>query len=150
MSQKSKDAAASKKIRKSFGDLSNQSKKRIYKRRGQVGCLFKKSNKKSLLLFSVVVITIIIYIHPIYIKVVRTRKTKALWGTSARGADAPSHPTAPGLLLSVFREHHAEERERERERKARVVSPRKKKEKKRGVTKRRVEVRILASLAHHE
>ena len=61
-------------------------------------------------------------IYPIFLKKTTT-KTKASWGTSARGADAPSHPTAPGLLLSVFREStRGREREREREKKERVVS----------------------------
>ena len=69
----------------------------------------------------IIFITIIIYI--LFGKKTTT-KTKASWGTSARGADAPSHPTAPGLLLSVFREStRGRERERERERKKeRVVS----------------------------
>lgn len=132
----------------SFGDLSNQSKKNV-KRGAGPGCLFKKSKSPSFCFPSSSSQYIFTRIY------IRTRKktktkTKALCGTSARGGDAPSHPTAPGLLSRVFREST---RGRERERKSArrfKINLRKKKEEKRGVTKRRVEVRILASLAHHE
>ena len=77
-----------------------------------------KKNLKVPPLFGCSVITIIIYI--LFGKKTTT-KTKASWGTSARGADAPSHPTAPGLLLSVFRES-TRGRERERERKKKSAS----------------------------
>jgi hypothetical protein len=69
------------------------------------------------------------------------------WG---RRSLAPNRPGSSSFGLS---REHARKRERERERKkkrARRFELRKKKEEKRGVTKRRVEVRILASLAHHE
>ena len=87
-----------------------------------------KKNLKVPPLFGCSVITIIIYI--LFGKKTTT-KTKASWGTSARGGDAPSHPTAPGLLLSVFREStRGREREREREKKrARRFELRKKKRK---------------------
>ena len=119
------------------------------KKRGRSGCLFKKSKSPSFCFPSSSSQYIFTRIY------IRTRKktktkTKALSGTSARGGDAPSHPTAPGLLSRVFREST---RGRERERKSArrfKINLRKKKEEKRGVTKRRVEVRILASLAHHE
>ena len=71
------------------------------------------------------------------------------WG---RRSLAPNRPGSSSFGLS---REHARKRERERERerekkRARRFELRKKKEEKRGVTKRRVEVRILASLAHHE
>ena len=67
------------------------------------------------------------------------------WG---RRSLAPNRPGSSSFGLS---REHARKREREREKKrARRFELRKKKEEKRGVTKRRVEVRILASLAHHE
>tara|TARA_A100001037_G_scaffold160618_1_gene144700 strand:- start:723 stop:1025 length:303 start_codon:yes stop_codon:yes gene_type:complete len=67
------------------------------------------------------------------------------WG---RRSLAPNRPGSSSFGLS---REHARKREREKKRKrARRFELRKKKEEKRGVTKRRVEVRILASLAHHE
>ena len=85
-----------------------------------------KKNLKVPPLFGCSVITII-YISLFGKKT--TTKTKASWGTSARGADAPSHPTAPGLLLSVFREStRGREREREREKKKERESEREREE----------------------
>ena len=104
----------------SFGDLSNQSKKNLKRGAGPgASCLFKKSKSPSFCFPSSSSQYIFTRIY------IRTRKktktkTKALCGTSARGVDAPSHPTAPGLLSRVFRES-TRGRERERER-ARVVS----------------------------
>ena len=152
MSRKSKDAAASEKNLCRLATF-RTNQKRIFKKRGRsrVTCLFKKSKSPSFCFPSSSSQYIFTRIY------IRTRKktktkTKALCGTSARGGDAPSHPTAPGLLSRVFRES-TRGRERERERKSArrfKINLRKKKEEKRGVTKRRVEVRILASLAHHE
>ena len=138
--------AAAKKIRPLATFRTNQ-KKGIY-RKSEEGRVAKK-NLKVLPLFGCSVITIIIYI-PSFWKEDDDEDQgfvgdERAWG---RRSLAPNRPGSSSFGLS---REHARKREREKKRKrARRFELRKKKEEKRGVTKRRVEVRILASLAHHE
>ena len=89
----------------------------------------------------------------IYVRERRRRRRPRLCVGRARVGETLPRTQPPRVLFrGSFARARAEEREREREKKkrARRFELRKKKEEKRGVTKRRVEVRILASLAHHE
>ena len=102
-------------------------------------------------MFSVIVITI--YIHPdlyTYEKEDEDEDQGFVWDERAWGRRSLA-PNRPGSSFAGLSREHARKRERERKSARRFkINLRKKKEEKRGVTKRRVEVRILASLAHHE
>jgi len=85
----------------------------------------------------------------IYVRERRRRRRPRLCVGRARVGETLPRTQPPRVFFRSFARARAEERERERK-SARRFELTKKKEEKRGVTKRRVEVRILASLAHHE
>ena len=149
MSQKSKDAAAKRKKSLSFGDLSNQSKKNVKRGAGPGASL--KNLKVPPFVFR--------HRHHniyspgfIYVRERRRRRRPRLCVGRARVGETLPRTQPPRVFFrGSFARARAEERERERKSARRFkINLRKKKEEKRGVTKRRVEVRILASLAHHE